>query len=230
VPFGVPAIMVASASVGDPEGTRTVTSLVALLAVIGVSLVMVAVWLFRVTRPDPELLAPLEVMGERRWRRADPVSQRRLLDLVRPEGAQPLEPSPLPPDLDEAFDRGPDASGFEDLHDDGDRGDDGGRHGAPIDPGLRSPSEAGDEVPGDLTASDETTGLAAPGAPGVPAPRRHGSSVRVLPARPSSASTPTGIVRPTPDDLPAGDVDPEVLAAAIAELDAELDQRGRLAE
>jgi uncharacterized protein HemX len=62
-----PAIAVAT--VGDPEGTRTVTAIVALLVVIGIGLVMLAIWLFRVTRPDPELLAPLEIMSERRWRR-----------------------------------------------------------------------------------------------------------------------------------------------------------------
>ena len=79
-------------SVGDPDGTRAVTSIVALLAVLGIGLVMLAVWLFRVTRPDPEVLAPLEVMGERKWRRADPVWQRRRLDEVRPDGAEPLQP------------------------------------------------------------------------------------------------------------------------------------------
>ena len=46
------------AAVGDPEGTRTITSIVALLAVLGIGLVMVAVWLFRSTRPDHDLLAP----------------------------------------------------------------------------------------------------------------------------------------------------------------------------
>ena len=105
-------------SVGDPDGTRAVTSIVALLVVLGVGLVMLAVWLFRVTRPDPEVLAPLEVMGERKWRRADPVWQRRRLDEVRPDGAEPLQPSVAPPDLDEAFDLGPAATGFDDLQDD----------------------------------------------------------------------------------------------------------------
>ena len=61
--FGVPVVLVAA--VGDPEGARTVTSIIALLVVLGVALMMLAVWLHRKTRPDPELLAPLEVMGER---------------------------------------------------------------------------------------------------------------------------------------------------------------------
>src|SRR5687768_18227228 len=78
---------------------------------------MLAVWLFKTTRPDPELLAPLDVMGERKWRRADPVWQRRRLDEVRPPEARPLSPSVAPPEFDEAFDQGPTASGFDDLHD-----------------------------------------------------------------------------------------------------------------
>lgn len=104
------------AAIGDPDGTRTVTSIIALLVAIGIALLLVALWMYRRTRPDPELLAPLEVMGERSWRRGDPVWQRRRLDELRPRGARPLAPSAAPPDLDEAFDAGPTARGFDDLH------------------------------------------------------------------------------------------------------------------
>lgn len=103
------------ANIGDPDGTRTVTSIVALLVAMGLGLLLLAVWIFRSTRPDHELLAPLEVMGERSWRRGDPVWQRRRLDELRPDGAKPLAPSVAPPELDEAFDAGPTASGFDDL-------------------------------------------------------------------------------------------------------------------
>lgn len=103
------------ATIGDPDGTRTVTSIIALLVAIGLALLLLAVWVHRTTRPDPELLAPLEVMGERSWRRADPVWQRRRLDELRPSGARPLDPSVAPPELDEAFDAGPSAGGFDDL-------------------------------------------------------------------------------------------------------------------
>ncbi|NNE12015.1 MAG: hypothetical protein HKN41_07185 [Ilumatobacter sp.] len=118
IPTSVLTPMMSPATIGDPEGTRTVTSIVVLLVAVGLALVMVAVWLYRTTRPDPELLAPLEVMGERRWRRADPVAQRRLLDELRPAGAKPLTPSAAPPVLDEAFEAGPSAPGFDDLHHD----------------------------------------------------------------------------------------------------------------
>lgn len=102
-------------AIGDPDGTRTIVSIVALLVALGVGLLILALWIFRTTRPDPELLAPLEAMGDRSWRRGDPVWQRRRLDDLRPPGARPLAPSVAPPELDEAFDAGPAATGFDDL-------------------------------------------------------------------------------------------------------------------
>jgi hypothetical protein len=158
------------AAIGDPDGERTISSIVALLIALGVALLMVAVWLFRMTRPDPELLAPLELMGEQKWRRADPVWQRRRLDDVRPPDAEPMQATIAPPDLDEAFERGPSVSGFEDLY------------------GLR---------------------LDPPGVRG--ARRRSGGSH--TPPDPWSAT----------EGLLAGEVDPELLAAAEAELDAEFE-------
>jgi hypothetical protein len=108
-------VALVAADIGDPDSTRTVVAIIALLVVLGLALVMLAFWLRRTTRPDPDLLAPLEVMGERSWRRGDPVWQRRRLDEVRPEGAIPLKKAALPPRLDESFDAGPSGSGFDDL-------------------------------------------------------------------------------------------------------------------
>lgn len=172
-----------AAAVGDPDGTRTVTSIIALLVALGVALAMLAIWLFRSTRPDPELLAPLEVMGERKWRRGDPVWQRRRLDEIRPQGAAPLEPSIAPPDIDEAFDQGPPALGFDDLHD-------------------SSTPDSDSSQPIEAVAPTE-----APSTGGV--------------------DTPEAISRPDIDDLDESELDPEVLAAAIAELDAELGHEQR---
>lgn len=106
------------ATIGDPDGTRTLTSLIALLVAMGLALAMVAVWLYRATRPDPELLAPLEAMGERSWQRLDPVGQRRRLDELRPDGAEPISSSVAPPVIDETFDAEPAAPDFDDLRDD----------------------------------------------------------------------------------------------------------------
>lgn len=166
-------------TIGDPDGTRTVTSIIALLVALGLGLAMLAVWLFRTTRPDPELLAPLEVMGERKWRRSDPVAQRRTLDQVRPEMARPFDPSIAPPDFDDAFEAGSTVTGFDDLH-------------ADADPGVDEDDEQ--------SGADSGSGAA--------------SGVDV---------TPQQIERP--DDDFTQPIDPDLLAAAAAELDAELHQR-----
>lgn len=92
-----------------------ITSIIALLVALGVGLMVLARWVYRRTRPDPALLAPLEVMGDRSWQRADTVWQRRRLDEVRPDGAEPLVRTVAPPVVDESFDRGPAAHGFDDL-------------------------------------------------------------------------------------------------------------------
>lgn len=113
------SLATAAPSTAEPDRSSTVWAIVALLVVLGVALVMLAVWLVRVTRVDPELLSPLERMGDRRWREADPVWQRRELDELRPEGAEPLARMAQPPDLDEAFDAGPQAPGFDDLRSEG---------------------------------------------------------------------------------------------------------------
>ncbi len=99
----------------EPDRSSTVWALVALLVVLGVALVMLAIWMVRTTRPDPEVLAPLERMSDRSWRSTDPVWQRRDLDDLRPEGAEPIERMAALPALDEQFDRGPQAPGFDDL-------------------------------------------------------------------------------------------------------------------
>lgn len=199
----IPPTVPTFASIGDPEGTRTVTSIVALLVALGLALLLVAVWLHRTTRPDPELLAPLEAMGERKWRRGDPVWQRRRLDELRPQGASPLEPSVAPPELDESFDAGPTASGFDDLR-------------APVAPGRSSDDrdDADDEMPPDAAPP-----VAPPTAPPVAPPAA---------PRPVSgaSSTPVDLVRPDLDDL-SDDFDADALAAAREELERELAEGAR---
>jgi hypothetical protein len=98
---------------------------------------------------------------------------RRQLDRYRPAGAKPLTPSAAPPDLDDAYEAGPTAPGFDDLH------------GA-------SPDEAADD-------------------------RREPASSPFGP--PGGEATPQEIERPDPFEQ---DIDPALLAAAAAELDAEL--------
>ncbi len=100
---------------GDPSSTRTVYAVVIALAVIGVGLIVLGIWMIRQTRVEPVLLAPLERMADRRWRRSDPTGRRRLLDDVRPEGAEPVHRAPDEPEIDEEFDAEPPVPSFDDL-------------------------------------------------------------------------------------------------------------------
>jgi hypothetical protein len=113
----VPLLAVDLLAVGDPGRTRTVIAAILFLVAIGVGLLVLAGWLVRSTRVDPDVLAPLEVMGERSWRSADPVRQRRRLDEVRPDDAEPIDPMAPPPLTDAEFDLGPKLGGFADFDD-----------------------------------------------------------------------------------------------------------------
>jgi hypothetical protein len=108
-----PALVVVAA--GDPRSSRIVYAMVIGLAVIGVGLVLLGVWLVRQTRPDLEVLAPLERMGDGDWKKRDPSTQRRMLDEVRPEGAEPLTPEPKPPPIDAEFEADHPVTSFSDL-------------------------------------------------------------------------------------------------------------------
>lgn len=73
----------AQSSINDTASTRRVQFIAGGLAVLGIGLIGITVWFWRSTRPDPESLAPLEMMGRRRWRRLDTIEQRHRLDAVR---------------------------------------------------------------------------------------------------------------------------------------------------
>lgn len=108
----------ATASVGDPSATRTVYVTVILLVALAVALAVLAVWLFRRTRPEPQLLAPLEEMDSRAWRRQDPAGQRRALDASRPPGARPVHREAAEPAVDTDFATPRPIQSFDDLSDD----------------------------------------------------------------------------------------------------------------
>ena len=90
-------------AVGDQTSTRTVYAVILALAAIGVVLIFIGAWMVRQTKPDPQLLAPLERMADRSWRQQDPAQKRRTLDEVRPEGAQPLLRETNVPEVDQDF-------------------------------------------------------------------------------------------------------------------------------
>jgi len=88
---------------GDPGSTRLVYAMVGGLVLIGICLVVLGIWLVRQTRYDPPVLAPLERMGDSSWRKRDLATQQRILDELRPEGAEPLAFVKAPPTLDAEF-------------------------------------------------------------------------------------------------------------------------------
>jgi hypothetical protein len=104
-------------AIGDSSSTRTVYVVTIALVAIGVLLLLLAVWLIRQTKPDRELLAPLERMNDRSWQKQDSVSQRRTLDDVRPDGAVPLSPERDVPAIDDEIEQPiPTLNNLDDLH------------------------------------------------------------------------------------------------------------------
>jgi hypothetical protein len=137
-------------AVGDQSSTRTVYAVIFALATIGVVLIFIGVWIFRQTKPDPELLAPLERMADRSWRQQDPVQRRRTLDEARPEGAQPVLREKGVPEVDQDFAQSkPSIGNFDDLRAEQDAERRRSEHGDPLMP----------EKPGaDDTDTDDDTG------------------------------------------------------------------------
>ncbi len=69
------------------------------LVVAGLSLLLLTIWWWRHTRPEPPALGPLEVMGDRKWATAPDSERRRLIEEFRPVGAEPsnrvVDPQPV---------------------------------------------------------------------------------------------------------------------------------------
>ena len=101
---------------GDSSATRTVYGVVIALGVIGLALVVLAIWLIKQTKPEPQLLAPLERMDDRAWRKQEPAAMRRDLDSLRPTGALPVVREQSVPDIDADFAQSrPTLGTFDDL-------------------------------------------------------------------------------------------------------------------
>jgi hypothetical protein len=70
------------------EATRRVLLTSGALVLLGLALLIATVWWWRSTRPEHPVLAPLEVMGDRRWSKADADERRRLMDESRAAAKQ----------------------------------------------------------------------------------------------------------------------------------------------
>ena len=55
---------------------------------IGIGLVAVKIWFWNAARPDPEVLAPLEIMGDREFVKASEKEKSRLLNAVRVQNSK----------------------------------------------------------------------------------------------------------------------------------------------
>ena len=72
-------------SVSDSGSSITVLVVSLTLVALGIALLGVTVWFWRLTRPDPDALGPLVVMSDRDFLRHGPIEQRRALDAARPD-------------------------------------------------------------------------------------------------------------------------------------------------
>lgn len=104
-----------AAELSEAEASRRVFLTAGGLVLLGIVLLIGTVAWWRSTRVDHPALAPLEVMGERRWMKASLYERRRLIDGVRPRGSKPMRPvksEPAPVDLTRHDQR---VIGFDDL-------------------------------------------------------------------------------------------------------------------
>lgn len=69
------------------------------LIVLGLALLIATLAFWRAAVEDPEVLAPLEVMADRRYARADEVVRAEMLNRVRPDGAEVIEPQMAAPSV-----------------------------------------------------------------------------------------------------------------------------------
>lgn len=136
-------------SINDADSTRKVYLLAAGLALLGVVLLVATVWFWRSTRPEPELLGPLEKMGERRFRQLDGRARQDALNSARAKDAEPMHwgvvrgDAPSSPEIDLEAAARSEVMGYDDLRDpepaapDDDMSSDLAQPEAAIDPLLR---------------------------------------------------------------------------------------------
>jgi len=76
--------MHASIAIAAADGeTYLIYALIALLAVVGLGMAVLTVWLVRVTKPEHEALSALGVMGSRRFRKEGTVARERHIATIR---------------------------------------------------------------------------------------------------------------------------------------------------
>jgi hypothetical protein len=88
-------------SINDKSSSRTVNIIIGALIALGLLMLLVAIWLWRASRPVPSHLEGLDLITKRRWLRSDENRREHLLDSIREvRGAAPTpslvgEPEPI---------------------------------------------------------------------------------------------------------------------------------------
>jgi hypothetical protein len=95
----------AANSINDHSSSRTVNIIIGALAALGLLMLLVAIWLWRASRPVPPHLEGLDLITKRRWLRSDTNRREHLLDSIREvRGPAPVVSLAREP---EAFEPGP---------------------------------------------------------------------------------------------------------------------------
>jgi hypothetical protein len=95
----------AANSINDRSSSRTVNIIIGALAALGLFMLVVAIWLWRASRPVPPHLEGLDLITKRRWLRSDTNRREHLLDSIREvRGPAPVVPLAREP---EAIEPGP---------------------------------------------------------------------------------------------------------------------------
>jgi hypothetical protein len=98
----------AANSINDHSSSRTVNIIIGALAALGLLMLLVAIWLWRASRPVPPHLEGLDLITKRRWLQSDVSRRDDLLGHIRhARGAappitlarepEPIEPGPMMP-------------------------------------------------------------------------------------------------------------------------------------
>jgi hypothetical protein len=92
-------------SINDRSSSRTVNIIIGALAALGLLMLLMAIWLWRASRPVPPHLEGLDLITKRRWLRSDTNRREHLLDSIREvRGPAPVVPLAREP---EAIEPGP---------------------------------------------------------------------------------------------------------------------------
>lgn len=73
----------AANSINDHSSSRTVNLIIGALTALGLLMLLVAIWLWRASRPVPPHLEGLDLITKRRWLRSDTNRREHLLDSIR---------------------------------------------------------------------------------------------------------------------------------------------------